>query len=391
LKQRSVIIVGGGIAGLTLARFLDREGHGVQVLERTADFSAQGHTISLRGVGFQVMDLLALKARVERVGRDYSATRSLTLEGRPLRLVAQSAQARAVGGVAVTQRGLLHAALAEDLPSSIEIRFGARIKAVDQKDAAARVKLDDGACLSADIVVGADGANSAVRRMAFPDVDAVDFGGDYVGMTVNTDHGLPLGELRAYYGVARLVSLFPVGASRVAVVVYQDDSFEPVPESNAADAWTAYFARNYVSAAEPVRRILASLKDGDDIFHDRIRQVPPKRAAAGRIALVGDAGYCPTFFSGNGAALAAAGAYVLSKSLARLDDDRAALADYEARILPFAAPYQVNARRLRNVIFAHSPVRVALRRLAQRYTPQFVYAQGIRRHYRGEVRLSDIA
>jgi 2-polyprenyl-6-methoxyphenol hydroxylase-like FAD-dependent oxidoreductase len=390
VKRRAITIVGAGIGGLTLARFLAADGHRVTLIERASDFSAQGHSIGFRGVGFQVMELLGLRARVEQTGRHYRATRTYTMAGEQLRTVMSRDHAQAVGGIAVTQRGLLHAALHEGLPPEIEVRFGVKPIGLKEEGDEVVVALSDGTSLRSDLLVGADGANSTVRRLAMPDTESVDCGGVYVGMTIKTDHGLMVQEVAAYFGVARIVSFLPIDRQSVSVVIYQDDSYEAVPVENSPGAWAPYLKRAFADAAEPVRRILPSLQLGDDIYHDRIRQVPPKRVVSGRIALIGDAGYCPTFFSGNGSALAAVGAYCLAKWLRTSEDDRAVLEEYQKRILPFAAGYQTNATRLRNTLFTHSGWKIALRHLALRYTPEFIYARGTRRHYRGEARLSEV-
>jgi 2-polyprenyl-6-methoxyphenol hydroxylase-like FAD-dependent oxidoreductase len=390
VKTRSIAIVGGGIGGLTLARFLAQDGHRVTVIERARDFSAQGHLIGFRGVGFEVMELLGLRSRAEQIGRGFRATRSYTMSGAHLRTVRSDDHARAVGGISVTQRGLLHAVLHEDLPRAIELRFGLKPVALQQKADSVDVSLSDGPPLRAELLVGADGANSAVRRLALPEVTAVDCGGVYAAMTVNLEHGLPTGEIAAYFGEARLAAFFPIDTRTVGVVIYQDDSYEAVPADNAPEAWAEYLKRTFVHSAEPVRRILGAVKPGDYVYHDRICLVPPKQVVSGRVALVGDAGYSPTFLSGNGSALSAVGACYLAKCLRTYDDDRAAYEAYQTRIVPFAAGYHVNAKRLRGILFEHSPWKNAVRRLAMRYAPTFIYSRNARRHYRGDVHLSDL-
>lgn len=336
------------------------------------------------------MELLGLRERMEQTGRNYRATRSFTMAGDHLRTVTNTDHAEAVGGIAVTQRGLLHAVLHTDLAPQIDVRFGVRPVGLRQQSEGVAVALSDGTTLRSDLVIGADGANSAVRKLVMPDVKPLDFGGIYAGMTIKTDHRLLVGEIATYFGVARVVAFFPVDAQTVSVVIYQDDSYETVPAENSPEVWAPYLKRMFADAAEPVRRILSALQTGDDIYHDRIYQIAPKQVVRGRIALLGDAGYCPTFFAGNGSGLATVGAYCLAECLRATDDDLAALEAYQARIVPFAAEYQRNAKRLRDNVFTHSPWRIALRRLVLRYAPAFIFALGTRKHYRGEARLADV-
>ena len=391
MKARRVAIVGGGIGGLTLARLLCRDGHQVSVIERAKDFSAQGHAIGFRGVGLQVMADLGLGEKVRSISRGHAGTRSFTLEGDFLRVTPNAEHARAVGGIAVTRRGPLHAILHEDLPAEIDLRFGLGPIAVEQDGEEVAVTLNDGTRLAADVLVAADGVNSAVRRLVAPEIEAIDFGGIYIGLSVAVEHGLSTNEVVSFWGKARIVSFFPLGPGEISGVIYQDDGFGPTPEGNSAASWAPYLSESLKGAATPVRRVLGALKGGDDLFHDRIRQVPPITAAIGRIAFVGDAGYCPTFFAGNGAGLAALGAWRLARALREDDDDRSALCRYQEVILPLAAGYQVNARQMRDRLFARSPLTIGLRNLTMRWGPASSVARYARRHYRGDLQLADIA
>lgn len=390
MRARRVLIVGAGIGGLILARFLARDGHQVELVERTLDFSAQGHAIGFRGVGFQVLEKLGLGTQVLDAGRDFKGNRSFTFSGEQLRFTTNQAQARAVGGVAVMLRGMLHEVLARDLPSAIKITFGARPTAIRQSDSDVSVDLDDLSSRRCDILVGADGVHSAVRKLVLPQITPIDFAGTYVGMTSNGEHGLPRDEIATFYGKARLVALFPLSADRVTTVVYQDDGFPSPPSSTDAGEWTTYFNQTMQELAPRARRVLQGLTAADSIFFDRIRQVPASQVTAGRVALIGDAGYCPTFMSGNGAALAALGAYCLAECFKRHDDDLAALSEYQRRILPQAQAYQANARRMRKVLFARSPLALATRHAILKYAPQSALMRDARRHYRGAVRIDEV-
>src|SRR5262249_19679992 len=151
------------------------------------------------------------------------------------------------------------------------------------------------------------------------------------------------GCTRTIWGEGESVSLIPLGPDRLGVMIYQDTRHPTPPPSSDPVVWRAYLARLYANYPREVKDSMAALKEGDEVFADEILMVPAQRLAKGRLALLGDAGYCPTFFSGMGAAAALLGAYALSRQLARHDDPTLALAEYEARLVPLARGYQASA------------------------------------------------
>jgi 2-polyprenyl-6-methoxyphenol hydroxylase-like FAD-dependent oxidoreductase len=388
MQPKTVVIVGGGIGGLTLARFLVRDGHRVTIIERVKEYASQGQAIGFRSVGLQAMDELGMRARIEQVGYNPRASVSYTMRGEPLREMLYSDHAEDVGGVVVTLRARLHAALYEDLPPEISVKFGLSPTAIKQDNAGVSVTLSNGETLTCDLLVGADGANSTVRRLVLPKVQVLDFG-VYTAMTLDTEHGLAPDEVHSFYAPARIVIFFPIGPSRVSVVIYQDHKYPAPPEDNTPEAWRPYLEKSFAHAAPQIRRVFAGLKAGDGIYHDIIRMVPPKQAVAGRVAFVGDAGYCPSFFSGNGAGVATAAAYCLTKCMAKHEDMAGALKEYESLILPFAAEYQANANRMRTLLLTRSPITNFVREMAQRYAPDSTFRKRSRDHYRGDVKLAD--
>jgi 2-polyprenyl-6-methoxyphenol hydroxylase-like FAD-dependent oxidoreductase len=388
MQPKTILIIGGGIGGLTLARFLARDGHRVTIIERVKEYASQGQAIGFRGVGLQAMEALGLRARVEQTGSHPRASVSYTMRGERLREMLYSDHAEDVGGVVVTLRARLHAALYEDLPPEITVRFGLSPTAIEQDEAGVRVTLNNGETLTCELLVGADGANSTVRRLVLPQVQVLDYG-VYTAMTIDTEHGLATDEVHSFYAPARIVILFPIGPSRVSVVIYQDHKHPAPPQDNTPEAWRPYLEKGFAHAAPQIRRVFAALKAGDGIYHDIIRMVPPEQAVAGRVAFVGDAGYCPSFFSGNGAGVATAAAYCLAKCLAKREDMAGALARYEALILPFVAEYQANAHRMRSLLLTRSPIANFVRETTQRFAPSAAFRQRARAHYRGDVKLAD--
>ena len=91
----------------------------------------------------------------------------------------------------------------------------------------------------------------------------------------------------------------------------------------------------------PVPRLLETLDAVEDLYFGALAQVRMPSWCQERVALVGDAGYCPSPFTGQGTSLALVGAFVLGRELARSGGDHAAaFSRYEARMRPFVLANQ---------------------------------------------------
>jgi 2-polyprenyl-6-methoxyphenol hydroxylase-like FAD-dependent oxidoreductase len=105
-----------------------------------------------------------------------------------------------------------------------------------------------------------------------------------------------------------------------------------------------------------VPRLLDAMEAAPDFYLGPIAQVRMDHWTCGRIALVGDAAYCPSPFTGQGTSLAIVGAYVLAWELAQADGDHhAAFAAYEQRMRPFVDINQAIADLSRDPRFGEDP------------------------------------
>ncbi|WP_230684905.1 FAD-dependent monooxygenase [Cellulomonas sp. JZ18] len=93
--------------------------------------------------------------------------------------------------------------------------------------------------------------------------------------------------------------------------------------------------RTFAGAGWEVPTVLDAMHLADDVFLDTAGQVRMPRWSSGRVALVGDAAYAPSFLTGQGSSVALVGAYVLADALATHGDHTAAFAAYERRLRPF--------------------------------------------------------
>src|SRR6202035_3995557 len=155
-------------------------------------------------------------------------------------------------------------------------------------------------------------------------------------------------------------------------------------------AWREYFLGDGGDQPDFVGKVLTAIPDDLYVFADRIIMIPTKRLVDGRIALVGDAGYCPTFMSGMGAAAALQGAYCLAAQIDRHADPMDALRRYEQKILPIATAYQKSARLMRNLILTRSPFKRWLLDNALRLVSTRQLSKRAQQFYHSEVDLEEL-
>ncbi|MFA5939168.1 MAG: NAD(P)/FAD-dependent oxidoreductase [Sinimarinibacterium sp.] len=392
MKRRSILVVGAGIAGLASSHWLARDGHRVVAIDRAQRFGPQGHFIALKGTGVEVLAALGLKPALQAQLAPMFGAEFRTPDGRCIGYQAFEEADAALGGYMMTRRAALHAVLEQALPQGVELRLGRTVTRLLQGDDGVLASFDDATTERFDAVLGCDGVHSATRRALFPEATLRPLGGHYIASMVEDHrHGLGTERARAYFGAGSMVNLLPVADDRLGLIVYQDLAHRAPPMGAPIATWREYLLREYADHDDAVKGVLGGLAERSDVYADEILMVPAQRVSSGRIALVGDAGYCPTFFSGMGAALALQGAYCVARCLAQHDDPVQALARYQDRILPIARRYQSGAASMREVILSRAWGWRLLRTVLLRAVPQPLRNHAARRFYKTEIRMAQLA
>jgi FAD-dependent urate hydroxylase len=164
--RRRVLIVGGGIAGLALAPMLTRIGVAVDVIEREPAWRPAGTGIYLPGNTARALRVLGLEAQVASRAVEIARQRFYDHHGRLLCEVDVAELWAAVGPCLAVHRAELHRLLRE-AAGDVPIRIGLAVKHLAQRDGIVSVEFSDGTSGEYDLVVGADGIHSAVRRLTF--------------------------------------------------------------------------------------------------------------------------------------------------------------------------------------------------------------------------------
>ncbi|MDG6107382.1 FAD-dependent monooxygenase [Dactylosporangium aurantiacum] len=319
-----VLICGASVAGPVLAYWLRRNGHRVTVVERTPELRVGdgGQAVDILGPAVEVIDRMGLLPQLE-AARTSTDTMTLIRPGRP-DVTIEAAQLLA--GVSdrhvEIMRGDLAKILYEATREHVTYTFGTTIEGLREHDGGVDATFSDGTRGTYDLVVGADGLHSGVRRLVFGPEEAYShfLGGGLAVFSVPDFVGLA-GRVLGYHTVDRAVALYPTRTpGRVRVVILFRG---PRPDHRDPAAQRRLLREVCAGLGWQVPRLLEHLDAADDFYLDGISQIRLPSWSRGRVTLAGDAGYGPGPAVGGGSSLAVVGAYVLASELAAAGDDHA--------------------------------------------------------------------
>ena len=318
VAQPTVLISGAGIAGPSLAFWLSKNGYRVIVVEIADGIRPGGQTVDLRGAGGDVVERMGLMAQMRGHALEQHGVAWVASDGsRRAEMPVTAFDGNGLVSKSEILRGDLVDVLYQTTKDSIEYRFDTRISALSQDDDGVDVTLADGTKLRADLVVGADGPHSAVRGMVFgPEDEFVEPLGGYNAWFTAPDHVGLDGWYLMYLAPGGLnASMRPTHDPTIAKAGLAFAS-EPIPyDRRDLDAQRQLLVERFAGAGWQCDALLTAAQQADDFYFDSFLQVKMSSWTSGRVALVGDAGYCASPLSGMGTSLALVGAYLLAGEL----------------------------------------------------------------------------
>ncbi|MDG4799314.1 FAD-dependent monooxygenase [Micromonospora sp. WMMD980] len=336
-----VLISGAGVAGSALVWWLRRHGFRPTIVERAPAPRDGGYKVDVRGAALTVLDRMGLAAPVRARDTGMRLARFLDRSGRQLATM----DAALFGGRSADDVEIMRGDLTRILRTAadVEHRFGDSVTALHADADGVDVTFARGDHRRFDLVIGADGPHSAVRRLAFGPASA---------------HLRPLGHhiaictVPAALGEERVELLHPepgrtVGVYRTAGAPDARALFLfRSPADVLGRPHPAVLSGAFAGAGWRVPELLAAAADAPDLYLDAMSRVRMESWSTGRIGLVGDAAYAASPASGQGTSLGLVGAYVLAAALAEAGGRPAAgFAAYERRMRPFVAANQALAER----------------------------------------------
>ncbi|MEU5346491.1 FAD-dependent monooxygenase [Streptomyces sp. NPDC020766] len=302
----NVLISGASIAGPALAYWLGRHGFKPTVVELAPALRGGGQAVDFRGeTHLTVLERMGLTPELRRIETGGSPMRFVDERGRTLlHLPAEFA-----GGEIEVLRGDLARVLYEHSRPHTEYIFGDSITRLTETPSGVRVDFQQGVSRDFDLVIGADGLHSNVRRLAFgPEEEYVSHLGHYAATwPLPNDLGLGKGSV-GYNAPGRLASVGadhrdPAHAGAFVVFAAPELSYDRHDPEQQKDL----IGNALAGLGWEVPRLLASLQQAPDLYFDSISRADVDTWSTGRVCLVGDAACGATIGGmGTGTAVVAA-------------------------------------------------------------------------------------
>ena len=331
MKDRNILIIGGGIGGLTAAIALGKQRHRLTIIEKDPAWAVYGVGIIQQANVIRAAKQLGILDDYVAAGFGFDQVEVFLPDGRKVATVPAHRLVEGYPANIGIARTALHTVLGRRAKEAgAQVRLGVTADALEDDGSGVNVRFSDGTTGRFDLVIGADGTHSQTCRQIFPAAAKPEFTGQSV-WRYNLPKPAGITCLQAYEG--------PIGYGLVPLSDTLMYMFVTTPEPGNPRFGTrglaAEMRARLVHASPAIALLRDTIVDDEAVVYRPLEwkflSGPWHR---GRVVLLGDAVHATTPHLGQGAGMAIEDSIVLAEEIDRHTDTEAAFAAYHARRFP---------------------------------------------------------
>ncbi|MYU24150.1 FAD-dependent monooxygenase [Streptomyces sp. SID8352] len=329
MGRRRALVIGAGIGGLTAAAALRDAGWDVEIHERAAELRAAGSGLSVMSNAVGALRSIGLDLGLERRGQILESYHVRTARGRLIREFPFPAIIRRLGvpSVLITRSALQGALLEATDGIPLHLDSTARDFTTDPRSGEVTVRFTDGREARGDVLIGADGFQSAIRRQLVGPEESRDSGYIvWLALTPFRHERFTPGSVTHYWGSGQRFGLVDMGGG---LLYWWGTKNMPAARSHDWRGGKAEVARAFSGWAEEVERAIAVTPEEDILSVPSRDRAFLRRWGSGPVTLLGDAAHPMLTSLGQGSGMAIEDAAVLARRLRGATDVPEALRAYE--------------------------------------------------------------
>ncbi|SHF00767.1 2-polyprenyl-6-methoxyphenol hydroxylase [Seinonella peptonophila] len=343
IKIKRILISGASIAGPALAYWLQNYGFDVTIVEKAASLRRGGFGVDVRGAAISVLDQMGILDQVRAADTQMKGVYFVNGKGEIKGQISEASMGNQQGLDIEIMRDDLTTILHDLTKEKVHYIWNDSIVAMTEIEESLEVRFASGKLETFDLVLGADGLHSNVRKLIFGDEAQFKRSlGCYLSI-FTTHNELDISHSQLLYPLpGKTVGMYS-GRDRTeakGMFIFQSDPLQYDRNNKKLQKQLVHEVFGNERGWE-TQRLLRAMNEAEDFYFDEICQMHMSTWSKGRVALVGDAAYGPSPLSGQGTSLALIGAYVLAGELKRAQGDYTkAFVAYEQEMRPFVEKNQ---------------------------------------------------
>lgn len=327
MKSTRILISGAGIAGFTLAYWLKQRGFSPTIIERHPNLREGGYKVDVRGTALEVAKRMGIYQDLIDVNVNLTRSKLVTSSFKVFEFDGDILGHCSKEDIEVNRWDLVQ--ILSKAAGEIEIIYDDSITKIDE-----RVHFEKMEPREFDLVIGADGLYSNVRRLAFGEDSQFlrRYGVHFCIFPISNIFEIDRCEI-VYFDKGKFAAAYAINNHSYACLAFKSEE-ETLPHQNQK----AVFEKQFNGLGWEIPRLVSAMNSSDDCYFNSIAQVRMSCWSKGRVALIGDAAHAA---SAMGTSLSMVGAYVLAREIEESNGDyNVALAKYETSIRNFVEDAQ---------------------------------------------------